>query len=98
MKMHTAKDWNQRLMLAGAVALISQAAVGAGTGSAREPEIVRVTAPRVVAEIPRADVEVDVAALIESVNRHIAKQHETDLKAIGARRIELVMSEIPTRG
>lgn len=98
--MHTANVWKQQLMLAGTLAVIGPTALASGQGSVREPEIVRVTAPRVEQEIrqTQVDVVVAVAALIEAVDQAIAKENEQRLKAIGNRRIEIALSEIRTRG
>jgi hypothetical protein len=96
--MHTANVWKQRLMLAGALAVVGPTALASGSGLAREPEIVRVTAPRVEPEIRQTQVDVDVAALMEAVDQAIAKENEQRLEAIGNRRIEIAVSEIRTRG
>ena len=96
--MHTANVWKQQLMLAGALAVVGPTALASGLGSAREPEVVRVTAPRVEPEIRQTRVDVDVAALIEAVDQAIAKENEQRLEAIGNRRIEIAVSEIRTRG
>ena len=96
--MHTANVWKQQLMLAGALAVIGPTALAAAPGSAREPEIVRVTAPRVEREIRPTHVDVDVATLIKAVDQAIAKDHEQNLEAIRNRRIEIAVSDIRTRG
>ena len=98
MMMQKAMDWKQRLMLAGAMALLSPAALSAEAIRASKLEVITVTAPRVVPELRQTRIEVDVAGLIETVDRQIANDQAKELEAIGSRRIELAVIEVPTRG
>lgn len=90
-------------LVAGALALISQSALGGDTETIRGPaaaqEVVRVTAPR--PEGPTFEnpvLETHVRALIEAIDRRIERDIENRVDAIGRDRIELVISEVPTRG
>lgn len=98
MKMQIAKDWKQRLMLAGAMAFLSPAALSAEAIRASKMDVITVTAPRVVAEVRRTRIEFDLARLIDSIEKQIANDQARDLEAIGTRRIELAIIELPTRG
>ena len=91
------------LLVAGALALISQSAVGGDPRATRAPvamqEVVTVTAPR--PDEPRfenAILETDVQALIEIIDRRIGRDLEKRVGSVGGNRIELVISEVPTRG
>jgi len=97
--MQTAMERKPKAALVGVLALLfSQAALSAGPDAPRAPEVIRVTAPRVETVAPQSRIEVDVAALIEAVNRQIARKLAEDLDAIGVQRIEFAISEVPSRG
>jgi hypothetical protein len=99
MMIHTVTEGKHRILVAGAVALISQSAFSGDAGLARsEPEVLTVTAERPSAEIVDARVETDIKAHIDAVNRRFATDLKSDLEAIDRTRIELVISEVPTRG
>lgn len=97
--MQTVTHRKHRLLVAGALALISQSAVSGDANAAkREPEIVTVTAQRPSIETVEPRIETDIKAHIDALNRRFATDLEDDLEAIGRTRIELVISEVPTRG
>jgi hypothetical protein len=91
------------LLVAGALALISQSALGGDTETTRAPraaqDVVTVTAPRpdapgFVSQVPETSVE----ALIEAIDRRIERDLEKRVDSVRRNRIELVISEVPTRG
>jgi len=91
------------LLVAGALALISQSALGGDSETLRAPEatqeVVTVTAPR--PDVPGFEnhiLETNVQALIEVIDRRIEQDLEKRVDSIGRLRIELVISEVPTRG
>ena len=88
------------LLVAGALALIGQVAVSAEAVATKAPEtmdVVTVTAKR--PEQPEVKtIEADASATIEAINRRIESDLEKSLERIGAPRIELAISEVPTRG
>lgn len=97
--MNTVTERRHRILVAGALALISQSAFsGDAIAGKREPEVLTVTAQRPSIELVDTRVETDIEAHIDAVDRGIAAELENDLKAIGRLRIELVISEVPTRG
>lgn len=96
----TTKTWiksKRHFLIAGALGLFSQAALS-GENANSKPEELRVSAPRF--EIAAADmrIETNADAVIEAINRRIAKDLERSLEAIGNTRIEIAASEFPTRG
>ena len=93
--MQTRMEATLRVMLAAALVVSNQAATSAANG---EPDVIRATAPRVEADVRQSKIEVDVAALIEAVDRRVAEDLKKDLEVIGAPRIELAISEAPSRG
>lgn len=95
----TVTERKHRILVAGALALISQSAFsGDANADQREPEILTVTAQRPSIEIIDARIETDIKAQVDALNRRFATDLENDLEAIGRSRIELVISEVPTRG
>ncbi len=87
------------ILVAGALALLSQGALSGEASAARsEPEELRVTAPRPQTELAELRIKTDTSSVIEALNRRLAKDLEKSLKAISDSRIELAISEAPTRG
>lgn len=91
------------LLVAGALALISQSALGGDSETHRAPvatqDVVTVTAPR--PDEPGFEsyvLETNVQALIEAIGRRIERDLEQSVDSIGRNRIELAISEVPTRG
>ena len=82
-----------RILLAGVLALLTQAAW------TDEPDAAASKAP--VAERPAEAIrqtDADAQAYIEALNRRLLQDLARDLEAISASRIELVIAEVPTRG
>jgi hypothetical protein len=99
MMMNTVTEGKYSILVAGALALISQSALSGDTNAGkRELEVVTVTAQRPVSEVVDARIETDIKAHVDALNRRFAADLDNDLKAIGSSRIELVISEVPTRG
>jgi hypothetical protein len=99
MKIRTVTLRKQGLLIAGALAVLSQSALGSDANVAkREPEVLTVTAQRPPIVASDSQIETDVSVHIEAVERRFAKDLEKDLAAIGNSKIELVISEVPTRG
>jgi len=97
--MKTGFENRQRVLLAGALTLFSQAALSGEANAARnEPEEVRVSAPSQEIAIADPRIETDAEAVIEALNRRIARDLERSIEAMSGARIELVISEFPTRG
>lgn len=89
------------LLLAGTLALFSQAALSDEANAARaEPaaEEVRVSAPSQEIAIADPKIETSAEAAIEAINRRIADDLERSVEAMSGARVELVISEFPTRG
>lgn len=96
---------NSLALVAGLFALASQgafsedAAVTAPEAQAvQETPVIKVSAQRETIEIERPRLESDLAPTIESLNRLLAKDLEQRMKAIEIERIELAITEVPTRG
>ena len=96
---------NSLALVAGLVALASQGAFSEdATVAPAKPEVgqdqavITVTAPRQAIEIASPELESDLSATIESLNRLLAKELEQRMDAIEAERIELAIAEVPTRG
>jgi len=99
MMMNTVTEGKYSILVAGALALISQSALSGDKNAARrELEVVTVTAQRPASELVDARIETDIKAHVDALNRRFAADLEDDLEAIGGSRIELVISEVPTRG
>jgi hypothetical protein len=99
MMIHTGTNRKHSILVAGALALISQNAFSGDVNTAkREPEVLTVTAQRPSSEIVDARIETDIKTQIEALDRRFATDLENHLKAIGSSRIDLVISEVPTRG
>lgn len=99
MTIHTVTDRKHSILVAGALALISQSAISGGASAARaEPEILTVTAERPSTELVEPRIETDIKAHIDALNARFESDLKRDLEAIGASRIRLVVSEVPTRG
>jgi len=88
-----------RVLIAGALALLSQGAWADGG------EAAKVAASRVTVSIPDQRIEIaaekidpSVRAHIEALNRQFAKELAERLEAIGKSRFELAIAEVPTRG
>jgi hypothetical protein len=89
----------QRVLLAGALALVSQAALSDETNAARtEAEELTVSAPSQEIAIADPRIETDAEAVIEAMNRQVAADLARIIEAISGARIELAISESPTRG
>jgi hypothetical protein len=96
---HTVAARKHRIVVAGALALMSQGAISGDSNASRNQfEELTVTAPRPQIEMTDARIETDVKEQIEAVNRRFAKDLKNDLTTIGNTRIELVIAEVPTRG
>lgn len=99
MKIQTVTKRNPSLLVAGALALFSQGALSGDASAARnEPEELIVTAPRPQSEFVSPVIEIDAKALIEALNRRLAEDLKKSLDEINNSRIELAVSEVPTRG
>lgn len=99
MKMQSAFESRQRALLAGVLALFSQVALSDEANASRsEAEEVRVSAPSQEIVIADPRIETDAEAMIEAMNRQIAEDLKRSIEAISGTRIELVVSEFPTRG
>ena len=97
--MQTVTERKRNLLVAGVLALISQGALsGEVAPVSTRMEVVRVTAPRPASQIVDARIEVRAAELIEAINARIEKDLRKSLDAIRPTRIELAISEVPTRG
>jgi hypothetical protein len=103
MMKQTVTERKPGLLVAGALALISQSALGGDTETQRAhvatQEVVTVTAPR--PDKPGFEnqvLETNVQAQIEAIDRRIERDIEKRVDSIGRNRIELVISEVPTRG
>jgi hypothetical protein len=99
MTIHTVTDRKHSVLVAGALALISQSAISAEANAAKaDPEILTVTAARPSTEIVEPRIETDIKAQIDALNARFESDLKRDLEAIGTSRIRLVVSEVPTRG
>jgi hypothetical protein len=99
MMTNTVTEGKYSILVAGALALISQSALSGDTNAGkRELEVLTVTAQRSASELVDARIETDIKAHVDALNRRFAADLEDDLEAIGSSRIELVISEVPTRG
>lgn len=99
MSMQTVTARNRPFLVAGALALISQGALSGETVATDTAlEQLTVTAPRPEVVIGDLTIETDAAAMIEAMNRRVAKDLEKNLEVVGPARIELVTSEVATRG
>ena len=85
------------LAVAGALVLISQGALSDEARAASAHEVQTVTAERPQLRFD-ASITTDATASIRAVDRRIAEDLEKSLEAIAPSRIELVISEVPTRG
>ena len=85
-------------VIGGLLVLFSQAALSEGIVATRAPEVIWVTAPRIAAQIRESQIRDDMADLIDAINRRVAEDLAKSIDAIGMPRIELVISETPTRG
>lgn len=99
MMIKTVTEGKTRVLIAGALALLTQG-VWADDGQAARnaPDVVKVSVSRDAVVTEEAKLDADAQAHIESLNRHIAAELEKNLEAIGFARIELVIAEVPTRG
>jgi hypothetical protein len=95
----TSKAGKSRVLIAGALALLSQGAFSEEGRAAKD------TAADITVSIPNQRIEVEVAKLeasarehIEALNARIAQEWAERLEAIGRKRFELVIVEVPTRG
>jgi hypothetical protein len=97
----TTKTWmkgKRHILIAGALGLFSQAALSGEANASSTQEVLRVTAPRLEVATAELRIETNTDAVIEAINRRIAKDLERSLEAIGNKRIEIAASEFPTRG
>jgi len=96
---HTVTERKHRILVAGALALISQSAFSGDANAAKaEPEVLTVTAQRPSTATTEPRIETDIKAHIDALNERFESDLKKDLEAIGKSRIELVISEVPTRG
>lgn len=99
MMMQTVTERKRNLVVAGVLALISQGALSSEVVPASQGiEIVRVTAQRPPITGSDSQIEIRAVEMIEAMNRQVEKDLESTLDAIRPTRIELVISEVPTRG
>lgn len=92
-------DRKSLALAAGLLALASQGASGENAPVAsHEATVITVTAPRQDVAVPSPQIEADMKAVIEALNRTLALELEQSLKAMEPARIELAMAEVPTRG
>lgn len=90
---------NARVLIAGALVLLSQGAWSEEARPARKAVAeVAVSIPQPRIEIAAPKIEASASAHIESLNRRIAEDLARSLEAIGKTRFELVIAEVPTRG
>lgn len=88
----------RRILVVAALGLFSQAALSGDAKADGKTEHLKVSAT--TAEIAIADprIETDTDAVIDAINRRIAEDLARSLEAIGNARIQLAVSEFPTRG
>ena len=101
MKLQTVTKRKYGFLVAGALALISQSAVAGDADSsdarAAGQDVITVTAerPRTI----RVDgFEPELEGLLEAIDRRIETDLQKRIDRIGRDTIELVISEVPTRG
>ena len=82
-----------RILLSSALALSAQSAWSDDGQAARDQ-----AAGSEKTATAREQLEADVQAYIEAINRRLAEDLARDLEAIAASRIEIVIAEVPTRG
>jgi hypothetical protein len=97
------KERMNRAALAGALVLLSQAALGDESQvSMRAPEIVRVTLPHdwtaFASPTQFVDSRSHFDALVEALDKSVALDLARQVEALGASRTELAIAEVPTRG
>jgi hypothetical protein len=98
MLMDTWLKSKRQILALGALGLMSHAALSSEAKTKPEAELLTVSASR--AEIAIADprIETDTDAVIDAINRRIEEDLVRSLEAIGNARIQLAVSEFPTRG
>lgn len=97
------KERMSRAVLAGALVLLSQAALSSeGLEAARAPEKVIVTLPQDWAgySLPTKVVSSSeqFAALTEALDKRVATDIARQLESMEVSRVELAIGEVPTRG
>jgi hypothetical protein len=97
------KERMSRAALAGALFLLSQAALSSeGQEAARAPEKVTVTLPQDWAgySLPTKviDSSQQFAALTEALDKRVAKDLARQFETLEVSRVELAIAEVPTRG
>lgn len=85
-----------RVLIAGALAILSQSA-WSDRGPAANSDL-RLSIPQPRIEIATPKIEASAEAHIETLKRRIAEDLAASLAAIGDTRFELVTVEVPTRG
>lgn len=84
--------------LVAVLALFGQNALGDEVSPSRDPDVIRVTTQRPVDTLTDTRIEIDAQAIIDAIDRRFAEDLEKSLEALGVERIELAISEVPTRG
>jgi phage gp29-like protein len=95
----TATERTKRVLMAGALVLLSQAAWSEG-GQDQKSGIteVHVIAQRLPKEPVDVKIETDIRSHVEELNRHLAEELAKRREAIFAAPIQLVVAEVQTRG
>ena len=89
---------NKRILIVTTLGLFSQAALSGEAKASNEPEQLRVFAARPEITVADTRIETNTDAVIDAINRRIAQDLKRSLEEIGNARIELAVSELPTRG
>lgn len=99
MMIKTVTEGKTRVLIAGALALLTQGAWADDGEAARQaPAEVKVSMPNQPIVIAETKLENDASEHIEALNRYLAAELEASLEAIRISRVELVLAEVPTRG
>jgi hypothetical protein len=95
----TMTEGKARVLIASALALLSQGAWSDDGQAAREAVAdITVSIPNQRIEIAAEKIEASASAHIEALNRRIAQDLAESLEAISNTRFELAIAEVPTRG
>jgi hypothetical protein len=86
-------EGRSRVLLAGVLALIAQGALSEESVRSEEPTTVATTESSA-----RLQVEIDVRAYIEALNKRLSEALAREIEALHASRIEIAIAEVPTRG
>ena len=98
MLMDTWLKSKRRILVMGALGLFSHAALSSEVEANGKTEQLTVSASRAEIAVVDPRIETDTDAVIDAINRRIAEDLARSLEAIGNARIELAVSEFPTRG